>query len=308
MFHGSKLAIAAGTLVLAVAAGLAGLAGAQEQSAGEKEKSLYDRLGGAYPIAVVCDDFLERVLVDDTLNANARINEARKRVPKAGLKFQVSALVCQATGGPEMYTGRSMKDSHAHLGITENEWDALVKDFKASLDKFKVPEAEQKEIFDIVGSTKKDIVMAPGATPAPVPSGGPERFAPPDAGKTPSLYQRLGGVYAIACVVDEFVDALLLNETLNANPRIKEARERVPRQGLKFHLTAMVCMATGGPEKYTGRSMKDAHKNLAINEAQWNAMAADFKRVLDKFKVPEAEQKELFDIVGTTKADIVVAK
>jgi hemoglobin len=70
----------------------------------------------------------------------------------------------------------------------------------------------------------------------------------------------------------------------------------------------MVCMATGGPEKYTGRSMKDAHKNLAINEAQWNAMAADFKKVLDNFKVPEAEQKELFDIVGTTKADIVVAK
>ena len=146
-------------LVLVVAVGLAGLAGAQEQSPGPKEKSLYDRLGGAYAIAVVCDDFLDRVFVNDTLNANPRINEARSRVPKAGLKFQVSALVCQATGGPEMYTGRSMKDSHAHLGITESEWNALVTDFRASLDKFKVPAPEQKELIAIVESTKKDIVM-----------------------------------------------------------------------------------------------------------------------------------------------------
>lgn len=123
----------------------------------------------------------------------------------------------------------------------------------------------------------------------------------------PSLYERLGGVYAIATVVDDFIERLLVNDVLNANPAINEARERVPKAGLKFHVTAMVCWATGGPENYTGRSMSDSHKHLNITEAEWDAMAAEFKNSLDKFEVPEAEQQELFAIVGTTKGDIVMS-
>jgi hemoglobin len=123
----------------------------------------------------------------------------------------------------------------------------------------------------------------------------------------PTLYQRLGGAYAIATVVDDFIERLLVNDVLNANPAIKEARDRVPKAGLKFHVTAMVCQATGGPEQYAGRSMKETHKHLNISEKEWQAMAADFKITLDKFKVPQKEQDELFAIVGTTKADIVMA-
>ena len=128
----------------------------------EKETpSLYDRLGGVYAIASVVDDFIERILVNDVLNANPAVNKARQTVPKAGLKYRVTELVCQVTGGPCVYSGRSMKDSHAHLNITEAEWDALVKDFVASLNHFKVPEKEQAELLAIVGATKGDIVMRP---------------------------------------------------------------------------------------------------------------------------------------------------
>jgi hemoglobin len=67
----------------------------------------------------------------------------------------------------------------------------------------------------------------------------------------------------------------------------------------------MVCQATGGPEAYTGRSMKAAHQHLGISEGEWQAMAADFKKSLEKFAVPDAEQHELFIIVESTKADIV---
>lgn len=129
----------------------------------KSEKSLYERLGGTYAIATVVDDLIERLLVNDILNANPAINEARDRVPKAGLKFRVTAMVCQATGGPEIYKGRSMYDAHKHLNITEKEWEAMASDFKMSLDKFKVPEKEQQEIFDILGSTKKDIVSSDSA-------------------------------------------------------------------------------------------------------------------------------------------------
>ena len=127
----------------------------------EKEKSLYDRLGGVYAIATVVDDFIERLLVNDVLNANHAIKEARDRVPKAGLKHRVTEMVCMATGGPCKYTGRTMKESHKHLNITGKEWDAMVADFKVTLNKFNVPEKEQNELIAIVGSTKKDIVMHP---------------------------------------------------------------------------------------------------------------------------------------------------
>jgi len=59
---------------------------------------------------------------------------------------------------PDKYAGRPMKESHQHLHITEAEWQAMLSDFEKTLDKFKVPEAEQKELIAIVESTKKDIV------------------------------------------------------------------------------------------------------------------------------------------------------
>jgi hemoglobin len=121
---------------------------------------LYDRLGGVYAIATVVDDFIERLLVNDTLNANPAIKAARDRVPKSGLKYQVTAFTCQVTGGPCTYTGHTMKQSHAHLNIAEKEWQAMASEFKKSLDKFNVPQREQDELFSLVGSVKGDIVAA----------------------------------------------------------------------------------------------------------------------------------------------------
>jgi hemoglobin len=128
-----------------------------------KEPSLYERLGGVYSIATVVDDFIERLLVNATLNANPAIKEARTRVPKAGLKYHVTALVCAASGGPCAYTGRPMKESHVKLNISQGEWDAMVVDFTATLNKFKVPQREQKELITIVGTTKNDIVRSPSS-------------------------------------------------------------------------------------------------------------------------------------------------
>jgi hemoglobin len=121
----------------------------------------------------------------------------------------------------------------------------------------------------------------------------------------PSLYERLGGAYSIATVVDDFIERLLVNATLNANPAIREARARVPKAGLKFHVTTLVCEVSGGPCKYTGRTMKESHDKLNIGQREWDAMVADFKATLDKFKVPQREQQELITIVESTKNDIV---
>lgn len=132
------------------------VASAQQPDA---QKSLYDRLGGLKGITVVVDDFLNRLVANKTLNKNPAINAGRKNSPTPYLKFQVSQMVCEVTGGPCKYTGKSMKESHAHLNISENEWDVMAKEFKKSLDKFKVLAAEQQELFAIVGKTKGDIVV-----------------------------------------------------------------------------------------------------------------------------------------------------
>lgn len=123
-----------------------------------------------------------------------------------------------------------------------------------------------------------------------------------------SLYERLGGAYPISVVVDSFIDLLLVNDTLNANPAIKAARDRVPAAGLKFHVTALVCQTTGGPCNYTGRAMQPSHAHLNIGEKEWQAMLADFRRVLNNFGVPAKEQQELVAIVESTKQDIVTRK
>lgn len=120
--------------------------------------SLYDRLGGVYAIATVVDDFIDRVMANPKLNANPKVDEAHHKVPPAGFKYLVTEMVCWATGGPQKYTGKSMHDSHAHLDITEPEWQAFMQDLRDCFAKFNIPPKEQGELIAIVESTKKDIV------------------------------------------------------------------------------------------------------------------------------------------------------
>jgi len=121
----------------------------------------------------------------------------------------------------------------------------------------------------------------------------------------PSLYDRLGGVYSIATVVDDFINRIMIDPRLNSNPLVNEAHHRVPPAGFKYLVTEMVCWATGGPQKYTGKSMAESHKDLKITSKEWEAFLDDFQKTLDKFKVPAAEQAELKAIIDTTRADIV---
>jgi hemoglobin len=127
----------------------------------QEHVTLYDRLGGVYSIATVVDDFIDRIMVDPRLNANPHVDEAHHRVTPAGFKYLVTEMVCWATGGPQQYSGRAMGNSHRHLMITPQEWQAFLDDFQQTLDTFNVPQPEQAELFAIVESTREAIVIAP---------------------------------------------------------------------------------------------------------------------------------------------------
>jgi len=90
-----------------------------------------------------------------------------------------------------------------------------------------------------------------------------------------------------------------------ANPLVHEAHHRVPPAGFKYLVTEMVCWATGGAQKYTGKSMAESHRDLKIASEEWEAFLDDFQQTLDKFKVPDEEQAELKAIVNSTRSDIV---
>lgn len=149
-----------------------------------QEKSLYERLGGVNAIASVVDDFVDKLLADPAIVANKNVVVSLKNITTPGLKYLLTEMICEAAGGPQKYTGRTMKESHAHLNITESEWQAMEKDFLASLKQFNVPEKEQNELVTIVRSTKKDIVLAKEAPP-PAPPPEAQKAPPPEAPVAP---------------------------------------------------------------------------------------------------------------------------
>jgi hemoglobin len=132
----------------------AGCASAQAPGA-QAAPSLYKRLGGYDAIAAVSDDFIGRLAADKQLG---RFLVGLSADSQKRLRQNVVDQLCQATGGPCIYIGRSMKIAHAGLGITESDWDLTVKHLIDSLDKFKVPEKEKNEFLALASSLKPDIV------------------------------------------------------------------------------------------------------------------------------------------------------
>jgi hemoglobin len=114
-----------------------------------------------------------------------------------------------------------------------------------------------------------------------------------------SLFDRLGGKSAITAVVGDFRKRVEKDARINA----KFARTDLPR--LEAMLVDQVCEATGGPCKYAGRDMRDAHQGMGVTTGEFNALVEDLVATLNGFKVPKAEQDELLGILGPLKTEIV---
>jgi hemoglobin len=131
-----------------------------------------------------------------------------------------------------------------------------------------------------------------------------------------SLYERLGGAFAIAAVVDHFSDALVHNPIVGQNSENAALREwhtnnlgRLP--GLKFMRTLWVCNVAGGPQQYAGTNpgstplgLEEAHRELTISPAQFDEVAAELGRTLDFFQVPEREKEEVLAAFAAHKSEV----
>ena len=147
------------TMIVALAVSLCACGGTGSSgSTMSSEKTLYDRLGGKTAITAVVDDFVGRVAADTRINGKF----ANANIPR--LKSMLVDQICQASGGPCTYKGKDMKSAHAGMGVSSSEFDALVGDLVATLNKFRVPEREKNKLLGALGPMKGDIVEKPMAS------------------------------------------------------------------------------------------------------------------------------------------------
>jgi hemoglobin len=135
-----------------------------------------------------------------------------------------------------------------------------------------------------------------------------------------SLYDRLGGVFAIAAVVDHFSDAVVQNPIVgktSKNPALREWHTknlgRLP--GLKFMRTLWVCNVAGGPQEYTATKpgktavgLEEAHRDLRISPAEFDEVAAELGRTLDFLKVPKREKDEVLGAFAAHKNEVTAGQ
>jgi hemoglobin len=115
-------------------------------------KSLYDRLGGKGAITAVVETFVGNVGGDKRINGYFASTDLTK------LKMHLVNQICEASGGPCTYTGRTMKQTHAGMGVRDAAFGHLVEDLVAALDFHKVGKTEKDELLDVLGPMKSDIV------------------------------------------------------------------------------------------------------------------------------------------------------
>jgi hemoglobin len=123
-----------------------------------------------------------------------------------------------------------------------------------------------------------------------------------------SLYDRVGGIFAIAAVVDRFSDEIITNPKLNENPALQdwnatEASGRLP--GLKFMQTLWIAAAAGGPFAYTGLPLHDAHQQFHLSSEEFAEVGAEIVRALDYYQVPEREKEELVAAYSLAMPEVV---
>ncbi|HJV24456.1 MAG TPA: group 1 truncated hemoglobin [Aromatoleum sp.] len=114
-----------------------------------------------------------------------------------------------------------------------------------------------------------------------------------------NLYERLGGKPALTAVVNE------LWAVVSADQRINALFAKTKPEVFGSQLVDFLCEASGGPCKYQGKDMKNAHSGMKLTEADFNALADDTVRALDKFKVPAGEKSEVMGLLSSLKGDVV---
>jgi len=274
------------------------LGGTSAGTVDNPKTTLWERLGGEKGVKLVVDDFVGLAAADPKVNffRDEKTKKAYEDDPKKVdvLKEHLVDFISMATKGPRQYTGKSMKDVHKGMAITDEEFDAARADLKKALEKNGVKDPELKQVLDAVEGTRADVVAPKG-----------------EVVKPKTLWERLGGEKGVKLVVDDFVAEAATDPKVNffRDDKLKKDYEDPDKvKALKEHLVDFISMATNGPRQYTGKSMKEVHKGMHITDEEFNAAKADLEKALKKNGVKDLELKQVLDAVEGTRKDIVESK
>merc|ERR1719155_229282 len=272
--------------------------------------SVYARCGGVYPIALFVDRLVDALLQDERV----RIPHDEQKRSDVTLKYLLTEVVCNVTGGPEVITAKDFDETK--LLLPKAAWEIFIATAQQAADH--LPIGVRAELVQQLQRSKSLIVDPVNNDPLPTVALGragraqvkdiqaaaagkmlsceaiAARHAAPGAhiaarrrviGDPRTLYGRGGGVFGLAKLASRMMDAWMEDPTLNANEAVAKWHESQQKFGFKFLVTQLLGYLTGGPQRYTGVPMDVAHKHLAITAAQWNAFVADSEHIFRELQL-----------------------
>ena len=286
--------------------------------------SLYARCGGVYPIALFCDRLVDALLSDERVEIPV---DGQKR-NEASLKYLMTELICKSAGGPEVITCAEAEETR--LLVPRAAWPIVV--LTANLAADHLPNGVRDALIRLIEQTKPSIID-PHSQDGPLPGGAASRRAAvvkskEDSaaggkllskavinarhasggasvaarkrvfGNPRSLYGKGGGVFGLAKLSHLLMEAWMADATLNGNQMVRRWHQSQQKAGFKFLVTQIMGYQTGGPQKYTGRPMDEAHMHLAISPAEWRQFMKIAVDTFEVHKVPAAARRELLEIIA----------
>ena len=247
--------------------------------------TLYARCGGVFGVSAFADRCMDRWMADKQLNDNQEVARWHKSAQRPGFKFLVVQIICNLTGGPQVYTGRPMDQAHKHLNISEAEWEKFMEIFNEVCVEFSLSSEDTDDLNALLISMMDECVVWEGEQPARDP--GPAR----PSGNT--LYARSGGVYPLALFVDRWVDALINDERVD----IRVDGQKRNEASLKYLTTEIVCRSAGGPEVITAREVEETL--LLVPKAAWPIVSLTARLAADH--LPEGPRDALLKLLESDK-------
>jgi truncated hemoglobin YjbI len=250
-------------------------------------KTLWERLGGDDGVNRIADDFVELALKDKRVNFT---RDGKFPLDEAGvkqLKRRLVELASTISGGNLAYPGKSMKEAHKGMHITDAEFNAALDDMRQALQKNHVGLLDMGLILAGVESTRKNIVEA-GDKPAAA-----------------TLWERLGGKDGMEKIAGDFVNRAVNDDRVNFSREGKFKMTPERQEHLKQMLVGLASSVSGGNVPYPGKSMKEAHKDMGITDAEFDACLEDLQKALETNGVKEADVTLIMTAAKSTRKNIV---
>jgi len=253
----------------------------------EKEKTLFEKIGGEGAVDAAVDIFYRKVLADD------RVNQFFETVDMEKQAVKQKAFLTMAFGGPNNYTGEDMRKGHARLvdqGLNSGHFDAIMEHLGATLTELNVPADLIGEAAAIAESTRADVLAGYTA----------EEKAAMNSDK--SLFEKIGGAAAVDAAVDIFYRKVM------ADDRINKFFDGVDMDKQAAKQKAFLTMAFGGPNNYTGEDMRKGHARLVeqgLNSSHFDAVIENIGATLTELSVPAELIGEAAAIAESTRADVL---